>query len=480
MPKTVDPKMSRRETFAILWKTVPKSLVALLIAALALTVTFIIASERSYRNIAKGVVATRDGRDKLGLIFELQTLLLNAETAQRGYLLSGNKSYLAPLDKAKEDLPGLQQALEHAFANQPERLAQVDQLATTVNNKFVSIETAVALAEAGKYDEALRVVDLNAGNALMSDARRKVAVMIGEMDLEVEQMRAFWARDTLVSRLGMLLLAALNLILLGFVVYLFMLDLMRKQLLVALRNDENERLGSLVAERTDELNELSSHLQTSTERDRATLARDLHDELGGILTSVKMDLDWLRNHSSLSAEGEARCDQISGLIDDAVAVKRQVVENLRPSLLDNMGLAAALEWHLTEQCDRSGLVCNLSLSEGLGSVSPDTAIAIFRIVQEATTNVLRHAKAHHLSVSLWASETDINLILQDDGSGLPSTYNPMRLSHGLSGMRQRARSLGGDAVWKSVPGTGTTVTVSIPRLHSAVCPPDAAELIDGE
>ena len=187
-----------------------------------------------------------------------------------------------------------------------------------------------------------------------------------------------------------------------------------------------------------------------------------------------MDLGWLRKHSSLSAEGEERCNEISALIDDAVAIKRRVVENLRPSLLDNMGLAAALEWYLTEQCSKSGLVCTLRLSEELGSVPPDMAIAMFRIAQEATTNVLRHAKAKHLVVTLCATETDIILILQDDGSGLPPTYNPMRLSHGLSGMRQRARSIGGDAVWDSVPGTGTTITVSIPRTASESQAPNAA------
>ncbi len=454
--------------FPVLWKIVPKSLVALAIAALALTVTFIVASERNYRNTLKGVAATREGRDNLSFIFQLQTLLLNAETAQRGYLLNGNKTYLAPLLKAKEDLPKLQQSLALAFATKPERLAQIDLLAAVVINKFVELETTVSLAEAGKHEEALKVFESNIGNALMTQAREKMAVMIGEMDLDVDQMRMQLERDMLVSRLGMILIAAFNLILLGLVIYLFMQDLRRSQLLVALRISENERLGNLVAERTGELNELSTHLQTSTERDRAALARDLHDELGGILTSAKMDLEWLRNHSTLSVEGENRCNRLSTLIDDAVAVKRRVVENLRPSLLNNMGLAVALEWYLTENCSNSGLICNLSLSDDLGTVSPDTAIAMFRIVQEAATNVLRHAKANNLSVTLWADETDIHLIVQDDGSGLPPTYNPMNLSHGLSGMRQRARSLGGDAVWNSVPGIGTTITVSIPRTASGI------------
>jgi signal transduction histidine kinase len=146
-----------------------------------------------------------------------------------------------------------------------------------------------------------------------------------------------------------------------------------------------------------------------------------------------------------------------------VSVKRRVVENLRPSLLDNLGLAPALEWYISEHCSKGGLKCTLNLAEELGTISPDASIALFRIVQEGTTNALRHAKAKHFSASLHIEGKNIHLVLEDDGLGLPDTFNPAKMSHGLSGIRQRARSLGGDAIWKSAPGKGTTVTVIIPR-----------------
>ncbi len=446
-----------------LCKKMPASLIGLAFAALALTITFIFVSERNYGNILKSVAATRDGRDHLSLIYQLQTLVLNAETAQRGYLLTGNKIYLEPFLRAKEDLPKVQSDLEAAFADRSDRQAQLNVLSKVVIDKFVGLEISITMAEQGKRDEAMQFFAQNKGNDQTDIARKQVAVMIEEMGLEGEQMRAYWERNMLVSRLGIIAIAALNVILLGLVVYLFMQDLQRQQILVATRVTENERLASLVEERTGELNELSTHLQRSTERDRAALARDLHDELGGILTSAKMDLEWLRVRAESTPEGVNRFEQLSNLIDEAVTIKRRVVENLRPSLLDNLGLAPALEWYITENCAKGGLKCNLNLAEELGFISPDASIAVFRIVQESVTNVLRHANAKNFTASLHVDEKNIHLVLEDDGTGLPSTFNPSKLSHGLSGMRQRARSLGGDVTWSSGAGKGTTITVSIPR-----------------
>jgi two-component system, NarL family, sensor histidine kinase DegS len=103
------------------------------------------------------------------------------------------------------------------------------------------------------------------------------------------------------------------------------------------------------------------------------------------------------------------------------------------------------------------------MAEEVGAISPDASIALFRIVQEGTTNALRHAKAKHFNASLHLEGKNIHLVLEDDGEGLPAAFNPAKMSHGLSGIRQRARSLGGDAIWKSSPGKGTTITVIIPR-----------------
>ena len=153
--------------------------------------------------------------------------------------------------------------------------------------------------------------------------------------------------------------------------------------------------------RTAELSSLSAHLQSSSEREKGRLARDLHDELGGILTSAKIDTAWLEGHSKTPIpDALARIRRLSTVLDEAVDLKRRVIENLRPSLLDHLGLSAALEWYVNETCSKAGLKCSLQLPDQNSVVDPDIAIAIFRLVQEGLTNAVKYARASEIDVSL--------------------------------------------------------------------------------
>lgn len=449
-------------------KTLPRWLFVVSILAFAFTCVFVAVSETNHARILESWKTLREARDQADLIDEMRTLLLNAETGQRGYLLTGNILFLAPLTDAKRDLPILQKRVIMGFMSRPDRQAQVDRLSELMLEMMVQLEATVNLAMAGKRDEAIKLVEQNISSAIMDDARQKFSAMMGDMTNDAAEFRGKTYRDLRISRLGMLAIALLNLTLLGSAIYVFSNDVKRRQ-------SETLRLAEVVADRTSELNELSSHLQVSSERERASLARDLHDELGGILTSAKMDLNWLQERVHVIPGGAERLKEYSSLLDEAVTVKRRVIENLRPSLLDNLGLPAALEWYVSETCKKGGLSCTLNLAEDVGLISADAAIALFRIVQEGTTNVLRHAKAKNLTADLRIDDTNIYLILKDDGGGLPATFNPAKLSHGLSGIRQRAKALGGDAVWESAAGRGTTVAVTIPRDINSSEPTEISE-----
>ncbi len=457
------PALTKREMFRALWGGIPKAFLIPAALTVALTTAFMVVSERTYTEVAESVNARRVARDRLDDLDDLLIMLVNAETGQRGYLLTGKKQYLEPLVAARAELPALQAKILAGFKNYAGREVQINELATLVIDKFVELEMTITLFDQGKRDEAIGMVANDTGKAFMDSARKKVAALSAQMTEELNIARTKSERSLLMSRLGMFVIAFLNLSLLTFTLYLFIKDMQQRQILVQMRESENQRLITLVDERTSELNELSTHLQRSSEQDRAALARDLHDELGGILTSAKMDLDWLRTHTTHAPEALKRIEQISSMLDEGVSVKRRVIENLRPSLLDNLGLAPALEWYINENCSKGGIKCKLNLAEDLGVISPDASIALFRIVQEGTINVLRHAKANNFTASLHLQGKNIHLILEDDGGGLPLSFNPTKLSHGLSGIRQRARSLGGDAIWKSTPNKGTTITVIIPR-----------------
>jgi signal transduction histidine kinase len=221
-------------------------------------------------------------------------------------------------------------------------------------------------------------------------------------------------------------------------------------------------LESLVEARTSELSALSTHLQELSEKEKSELARNLHDELGGLLTAAKMDLSWVQSRVTDPALQE-RLAQLGGVLDEAMDLKRRVVEDLRPSLLDHFGLPTALRAYVESACAKAALRAELALTEDAAPMERDTAIALFRIVQEGVTNIIRHAGARSVSLRLVLERDAWRITLSDDGSGFDAAVPGFRSSHGIAGMRQRVRALGGQLQIQSAPGTGTTLRVSIPR-----------------
>ena len=220
-------------------------------------------------------------------------------------------------------------------------------------------------------------------------------------------------------------------------------------------------LEGLIQERTRELSALSTHLQQLTEKERSELARHLHDELGGLLTAAKMDLSWLQ--SRIADPGlQERLTQLGAVLDEAMDLKRRVVEDLRPSLLDHFGLPTALRAYVESACAKAGLSATLALPEDGAAMPRDTAIALFRIVQEGVTNVVRHAGARSVTLRFDLEGEACRLTLCDDGCGFDAAAAGLRRSHGIMGMRQRVHAIGGRLELESIPGAGTTLRIIVP------------------
>jgi len=233
---------------------------------------------------------------------------------------------------------------------------------------------------------------------------------------------------------------------------------------------ERDRLDGEVARRTAELTELARHLQTVREDERAHLARELHDELGALLTAAKLDVARIRRMTKTAPDIDERLKHMSALLDQGIALKRRIIEDLRPSALSNLGLIPALEILTQEFAQRSGLQLSLELTDT--STEDADRLALYRLVQEALTNVLRHAKAQHVRVSLGEADGWLQLHIRDDGQG----FNPEAVGaghHGLLGMRYRIESLGGTLQLLSAPGRGTLVLARLPRRVAPVAEPEA-------
>jgi signal transduction histidine kinase len=214
-------------------------------------------------------------------------------------------------------------------------------------------------------------------------------------------------------------------------------------------------------DRARELDSLSHHLQALSEREKWELARKLHDELGGLLTAAKMDLSWLQSRLD-GAQIQERLAQLGGVLDEAMDLKRRVVEELRPSLLDHFGLPTAVRAYVESTCSKEGLSVQVNFEHSCESMSKETAIALFRVVQEGLSNIIRHAQAKTVKLELHGDERNCVLLLTDDGRGFDAHSPQFHWSHGLMGMRQRVEGIAGRLAIQSRVGTGTTLSVEVP------------------
>jgi PAS domain S-box-containing protein len=218
----------------------------------------------------------------------------------------------------------------------------------------------------------------------------------------------------------------------------------------------------------EELRDLSSHLQSAREAERAAIARELHDELGSALTALKMDLASLEEavqDGTGEESREARAERLSSmalLIDDTVHTMRRIVTELRPALLDSLGLIAAIEWHAEEFQQRTGIECRLAPHPDEIEIDKDRATSVFRIFQETLTNVARHAEATRVDVDFQITGSRLTLRVHDNGRGIrPEELNRPH-SFGLLGMRERALIHRGEVTIEGEPGAGSTVTMRLP------------------
>jgi len=213
-------------------------------------------------------------------------------------------------------------------------------------------------------------------------------------------------------------------------------------------------------ESEDKLRRLAAHLISIREEERAHIAREIHDELGQVLTGIKMEVGWLQKRLKEPALLE-KCDSMARLIDSTVQTVRKIATGLRPEMLDDMGLIAAVAWQAKEFQKRTGIRCRTKLPPE-SKIDLEISTTAFRIFQEILTNVARHARATRVDIDLELTPEALRLEVVDNGVGIPSSDLNGRKSLGLLGMRERALLFGGEVSIMGTPGQGTRVSVSIP------------------
>jgi signal transduction histidine kinase len=212
----------------------------------------------------------------------------------------------------------------------------------------------------------------------------------------------------------------------------------------------------------EQLRALASRLQKVREEERTEIAREIHDELGQALTGLKLDVAWMKRRLPRDHAMTAQCASIIQHIDQTLSAVRRIATALRPSVLDHLGLAAALEWQVQEFGARTGIEVEMELSTDGAAIHDDLASSAFRILQESLTNVARHANATRVRVRLEQTPTLLTLEIRDDGVGICAECLEGTASLGLVGMRERAVACGGEFSISGQPGRGTTVLLRVP------------------
>ncbi len=398
---------------------------------------------------------------------ELQTAIARSVAIQRSYLLTGEQKYLKSYEKVVAEIEPRLENLRLAYQGSTTALADVRNLHVLIGKRLADLAMLVALQRAQGAAAALALfktgVGTDAGDAI-TDVMEK---MRGREATEHHEAAMHWSQSLVLSHWITITGTIFNMLLVGVAARLVYMDMRHRMAQTAELRDQKLQLEREAEERNRELVELSTHLQSVAEREKASLARELHDELGGLLVGARMDVSWAEQHlAAEDSEMRHRLQRVQQSLSAGVDLKRRIIEELRPTLLDNVGLFAALRWQLKETCGSAGLKCIESYPEEEPTLNSEAAIALFRIAQEAFTNVLKHSAATTVDITLNVDAAGIVMQISDNGKGIPPGRLTATGSHGLASMRHRVRALGGRLDVRSPASGGTVLLVQLPAASA--------------
>jgi signal transduction histidine kinase len=441
-----------------------RSVVVFPLAALAALAMFVI-NEVSYRDATRSFDSLGQRGEARFYLNNLAKSLLDAETGQRGYLLTSRDNYLAPYRDAQQGLRRSIDWLKTYYSKNAETAQIVQDLVVASDEKMSELATTIELHDKGA-DQAWRdLVMSDIGREKMERVRSLTEQLLAQEAKRVDRDRRGIYETLLLNRIGVSAMAALSL--LALFMYLRQTALLERQTNEESRRvaTERDRLEAEVTARTLQLKELAQHLQTVREDERNHLARELHDELGALLTAAKLDVARLKSRlGSASLEALERLAHLNETLNGGIALKRRIIEDLRPSSLSNLGLVAALEILVREFSARSEIPIKAQLERV--ELEPAAQLTVYRLVQEALTNVAKYAKAKGVVVTLSPhGDGAVRIAVQDDGIGFDDSVSRIA-THGLIGMRYRVEAEGGEMRLRSVPGEGTLIEATLPTTDS--------------
>lgn len=446
------PSVVTRNPRAILW---------LVVASIAMV---LITEDSNQRAAALVQKLSAIAENRLHL-YDLTKGVLDAESGQRGYLLTGREEYLAPYDAALKNIATTFTQLDTAYSQEPHSAELLRKLHALTETKLSELAIMVNMQREGKRQAGRDFILSGIGQEYMDAIRSTGTELLAVETRRLQTSQREVSEILLFSRVGVALLTVVSLM-------LVLLNMRHNQAFKAQQELhqqamqlEQDRLQSEVARRTHQLVELNNHLQTAREDERHRIARDLHDELGALLTAAKLDVARIKSRLGTTApEALERVNHLVATLNAGIAMKRRIIEDLWPSTLSNLGLVATLEILGREFSRSAGMPVHCALQPVC--LEADAELVVYRLVQEATTNIAKYARAHNVWLSLSSENGLVEVAVRDDGIGF-DTDQIGNKAHGLLGMRFRVEAEAGVLELVSNPGQGTLVRARLPEAPAA-------------
>ncbi len=442
--------------------------IAMLAVALLITMVSIYFNDKWIQSISRQDALIGQVRTNIITLNALRTSLYKAESAQRGYLLMYRSEYAEPyksaLANARKSIQTINDLVMQTSDSETlqKELEWIAAISASVEAKATEIKLTIDLAAKGKLKESKQVVNLDQGVMEMEKFMDHTQLLIDKQDQNLEHMLLKRQHTMILARLSLLIGALVLIVLVVLVIKQLLSEIKVKSELQLRLVKENEIYEQKLEQQSQLLSSLALDYQADVERERQKLSRELHDELGSILTATKMDLAWVMKKLKVEfPEIVEKLKKTNSYLDQGINFKRQIVEELHPSIMTTFGFWPALTTLIEGAAERNQWKLTLNLPEDTTKLNDTISLIAYRVVQETLNNANKYAQATTVTIDVMADTKFLKLEIQDNGVGFDLSSLDSN-THGLAGMRHRVLAIGGKFEISSAPNQGTTTRALIP------------------
>lgn len=442
--------------------------IAMLAAALLVAFGSVMFSDNWIISFNKQVETIKQVRENIAVLHQLKANLYEAESAQRGYIITKRTEYVAPFENALTQARAnieLSETLVKKTStekNQVIELQWLKQISASVEAKSAEMLLTIRLIEQNKIDEANQVVDLDIGRQQMQAFVIATDKLITQQTKDADEMIEKRRATVNLARASVIGGALILILLVVMVIKQLLNELAAKSKLQQQVVQENADYEIKLHQQTKLLRSLALDYQADVERERQKLSRELHDELGSIFTATKMDLAWsIKKVANLVPEVADKLAKTTSYVNAGIQFQRHIVQELHPSMISTFGFWPALTALIKDAAERNKWQLTLNLPEQTTALNETISLVTYRIVQESLNNANKYAKASAVTVDIMLDAQHIKLEISDNGVGVDMQALDAK-THGLSGMRHRVLAIGGHFEMISSPSQGVMIKALIP------------------